>query len=162
MFFGAGVLAWLAVESVILHRLLTAEELKLPLRPTLGIQLAPPCVALLAYASITTGPPDLLARMLLGYALFQALLLLRLMLWIRQPFTAGYWGFSFGVTAIAAGVMRFAQRGDDRIFLFLAPILFAIANFVVVGLFAASVAAALRGTLLPKLPLPTSPPALPR
>jgi hypothetical protein len=43
-FFGVGVLSWLAIESVLLHRLYTASELPPPLRPTLGIQLAPPAV----------------------------------------------------------------------------------------------------------------------
>lgn len=39
--FGAGVLSWLAMESVILHRLLTGPTRPAALRPTLGIQLAP-------------------------------------------------------------------------------------------------------------------------
>jgi hypothetical protein len=46
------------------------------LRPTLGIQLAPPTIGCSAYLSITSGPPDLFAQMLLGDGLFQALLLL--------------------------------------------------------------------------------------
>jgi len=47
------------------------------LRPTLGIQLAPPTLGCSAYLSITSGPPDLIAQMLLGYGVFQALLLIR-------------------------------------------------------------------------------------
>jgi tellurite resistance protein TehA-like permease len=40
-----------------------------------------------AYLSITSGPPDLFAQALIGYALFQALLMIRLLPWIlRQPF----------------------------------------------------------------------------
>lgn len=149
LFFGAGVLAWLALESVIVGRLLNGEEMPTPLRPTLGIQPAPPAVALLAYSSITTGPPDLLAHMLLGYAVVQAVIVLRLLPWIRQPFTPSYWAFTFGATAIASATMRFAARGDDRVFALLAPVLFAIANVLVVGLFLFTVVAALRGRLLP-------------
>jgi tellurite resistance protein len=40
--FGAGLFSWFAIESVLLHRLYTGAALPLPLRPTLGIQLAPP------------------------------------------------------------------------------------------------------------------------
>ncbi|MFG6488129.1 dicarboxylate transporter/tellurite-resistance protein TehA [Roseateles sp. BYS78W] len=149
LFFGAGVLAWLALESVIVTRLLQGEELPPPLRPTLGIQPAPPAVALLAYTSFTTGPPDLIAHALLGYAIVQALIAARLLPWIRQPFTPGYWAFTFGVTAIASATMRFAHRGDDRVFTALAPVLFVVANVVVVGLFIATVWAALRGRLIP-------------
>ncbi|MDY0746579.1 dicarboxylate transporter/tellurite-resistance protein TehA [Paucibacter sp. R3-3] len=156
LFFGAGVLAWLALESIIINRLLTAEELPQPLRPTLGIQAAPPAVALLAYCSITTGPPDLVAHGLLGYALVQALLALRLMPWIRQPFTPGYWAFTFAATAIATATMRYADRGGDWVFVSLAPVLFVLANVIVVGLAIATALAALRGRLLPPQPAPAA------
>lgn len=146
LFFGAAVLAWLALESVMVSRLLTAEPLPLALRPTLGIQQAPPAVALLAYASVYIGPPDLVARMLLGYALVQSLIVLRLLPWIRQPFTPSYWAFTFGATAIATGTMRFAERGGDPVFATLAPVLFGASNIVVVGLSIASVRWALRST----------------
>ncbi|WP_197026584.1 dicarboxylate transporter/tellurite-resistance protein TehA [Hylemonella gracilis] len=152
LFFGAGVLAWLALESIIIGRLLTAEELPPALRPTLGIQLAPPAVALLAYAIISTGPPDLVARMLLGYALVQGLLALRLLPWVRQPFTPGYWAYTFGVTAIATAVLRYTQRGSDPIFSALAPLLFVVANVVVLGLALRTGVALLQGRLLPAPP----------
>ncbi|MDH0865429.1 dicarboxylate transporter/tellurite-resistance protein TehA [Mitsuaria sp. GD03876] len=150
LFFGAGVLAWIVQESIILGRLLTVEPLPAPLRPTLGIQMAPPAVSLLAYAAVTVGPPDLIARMLLGYALVQALMVARLLPWIRQPFTLSYWGFTFGVTAIATGTMRFAERGaGDRLFATLAPVLFAVSNVVVIGLSIASVLWVLRSAAPP-------------
>ena len=150
LFLGAGVLAWLTLESVIVSRLLMAEPMALPLRPTLGIQPAPPAVTLLAYTAVTTGPPDLIAHGLLGYAIVQALIVARLLPWIRQPFTPGYWAFTFGVTAIASATMRYAERGGDWVFTALAPVLFVVANVVVVGLFIATVWAALRGRLLPR------------
>ena len=56
LFFGSGMLSWLAIESVLVHRLYTASELVPPLRPTMGIQLAPPTVGCAAYLSITAGP----------------------------------------------------------------------------------------------------------
>lgn len=154
LFFGAGVLAWLVLESVIVGRLLNAEPMPLPLRPTLGIQFAPPAVALLAYSTITSSPPDLFAHGLLGYSLVQALVVLRLTPWIRQPFTPSYWAYTFGATAIASATMRFAARGEDRVFAALAPVLFVLANVIVVGLFIATVVAALRGHLLPAPPAP--------
>ena len=39
--FGAGMLSWLAIESVLLHRLLMGPETLAALRPTLGIHLYP-------------------------------------------------------------------------------------------------------------------------
>lgn len=160
LFFGAGVLAWLALESLIISRLLTAEELPSALRPTLGIQLAPPAVALLAYASITTGPPDIVARMLLGYALVQGLLALRLLPWVRQAYTPGYWAYTFGVTALATAVLRYTERGHDPIFGALAPLLFVAANVVVLGLALRTGVVLLQGRLLPAAS--TATPATPR
>lgn len=157
-FFGAGVLAWLATESVILHRLLTAEEMPPALRPTLGIQLAPPCVGLLAYASVSPHPADLVARMMLGYGLLQALLLVRLLPWITDGwrFSPGLWSFSFGLTALAGGALRFSQRGGDPLFDTLAAPLFVLANLVVGGLLLATTVALLKGRLLsPPVVLPT-------
>ncbi|MGN7872371.1 dicarboxylate transporter/tellurite-resistance protein TehA [Roseateles sp. 22389] len=144
LFFGAGVLAWIVQESIILGRLLTVDPLPPALRPTVGIQMAPPAVALLAYAAVTVGSPDLIARMLLGYAIVQALMVLRLMPWIRQPFTLSYWGFTFGATAISTGTMRFAERGYDPVFTTLAPVLFTMSNLVIAGLSIASVLWVLR------------------
>ena len=82
--FGAGFFSWLAIESVLLHRLYTAPGLPVALRPTLGIQLAPPVVGAVAYLATTAGTPDMLVRAMFGYGLLQALLLLRLLPWIGQ------------------------------------------------------------------------------
>jgi tellurite resistance protein len=150
LFFGAGVLAWLALESVILYRLLMVDALAKPLRPTLGIQLAPPAVGLVAYLSVTDGNPGLVAQMLLGYALLQALILLRLLPWIReQSFAATYWAFTFGVAALALGAERLVDRGVTGPAEELAPILFVIANVVIGAIAIGSIVLLARGQLLP-------------
>ncbi|GGE03617.1 hypothetical protein GCM10011390_23180 [Aureimonas endophytica] len=77
--FGAALFSWLAIESVLLHRLYTGPVLPPPLRPVLGIQLAPPAVGAVAYLSVTGGAPGILAHALFGYARLQALLLARML-----------------------------------------------------------------------------------
>jgi tellurite resistance protein len=149
-FFGAGLLSWLAIESVLLHRLYVVSELPPPLRPTLGIQLAPPAVGCAAYFSITSGAPDLFAQSLIGYALFQALVLIRLLPWIaRQPFTASYWAFSFGVSALGLDTLRCVERGDTGPLALMAPYVFGAANVIIGGLAVGTVLQMLRGKLLP-------------
>ncbi len=112
LFFGAGLLAWIALESILMHRLYVHAPLAVPLRPTLGIQLAPAVVGCSAYLSMTHGAPDFVAKGLLGYGLLQGLILLRLLPWImEQPFAASYWAFTFGLTAIAFDAMIFVERG---------------------------------------------------
>ena len=153
LFLGAGLFAWLALESTILQRLFNAEELQPALRPTLGIGLAPPAVGLLAYSSVVPGPPTLLSGLLLGYALLQALLLLRLLPWIaQQPFGPGYWGFTFGLTAVSLGVQRMAERGGGSPFVELAPILFVVANLVTGWLAVMSLLMLAKGRFLPQIP----------
>ena len=150
LFFGAGLFAWLALESVILHRLLVADALAVPLLPTLGIQLAPPAVGLVAYLSVTEGDPGLVAQMLLGYALLQGLILLRLLRWIRrQPFAPSYWALTFGVGALSLAAERMVDRGGTGAAATLAPVLFVVANAVIGSIAIGSIFQLARGKLLP-------------
>jgi tellurite resistance protein len=150
--FGAGLFSWLAIESVLLHRLYTAKSLERALRPTLGIQLAPPAVGAVAYVSVTTGVPGFAAHALLGYAMLQALLLLRLLRWIReQPFGASYWAFSFGISALAVAPLSMLQRGDSGATATLAPALFGAANVVIAILALGTLREWIHGRLLPPL-----------
>lgn len=133
--FGCGAFAWLAIESIVLGRAATRDPLPPAARTALGIQLAPPVVGGLAYLSLTTGAPDMVAHLLFGYGLYQAALLLRLSAWIRQPlFTASYWSFSFGATALPTMAMRMVERGDAGPMAWVAPVLFACANLFILYL----------------------------
>lgn len=148
IFFGAGVLAWMALESVLMHRLYVHAPLIPPLRPTLGIQLAPAVVGCSAYLSLTSGSPDIIAKGLLGYGLLQALILARLLPWImEQPFAASYWAFTFGLTAMAFDGLRFVERGADGLMLPLAYVLFALANISVAAIALGTVWLIIRGRL---------------
>jgi tellurite resistance protein len=149
--FGIGFFTWLAVESVLLHRLYTEGPLPKPLRPTLGIQLAPPAVGASCYLAVSGAHSDLAAHMLIGYALLQALLLLRKLPWImEQPFGASYWAFTFGATALAGAATRMAIDAPNGIFGWLAPALFVASNVVVLAIAVGTVVHLCSGKLLPK------------
>jgi tellurite resistance protein len=155
--FGAGLFSWLAIESVLIHRLYTAPELAPALRPTLAIQLAPPAVGSAAYLSVTTGLPDLFVHAMFGYALLQALLLLRLLPWIAKfPFSAGYWGSTFGITALATAAVRMVGRGDVGALSTLAPVIFVLANIAVTLITVGTAYLLLRGRLIPTAAAPSS------
>ncbi|CAE6764667.1 Tellurite resistance protein TehA [Paraburkholderia nemoris] len=150
LFFGAGVLSWLAIESMILHRAAVHEALPEALRPVLGIQLAPPVVGGVTYMSLSSGTPDLIALMLLGYGLYQALMLLRLLPWIRQQaFGPGYWAFSFGVAALPTMAIRMVERGATGPLEWIAPVLFVAANVVIGILVVKTLGLLMRGKLIP-------------
>ncbi len=148
--FGAGFFTWLAVESVILLRLYMADPMPPALRPTLGIQLAPPAVGAVSYLSIGQGAPDLVAHLLIGYGLLQAALLLRMSRWIaEQPFGPSYWAFTFGATALAGAMVRLTPGDPGGAIATLAPIVFAIANVVVLGIAVGTLLQLFSGRLLP-------------
>jgi tellurite resistance protein len=110
--FGAGFFSWLAIESVLLHRLYTVASMPAALRPTLGIQLAPPVVGAVAYLSVTSGAPDPFAYAMLGYGLLQALLMLRFAA-LDPPATLCTFllGLYFGATALATAPLAMVERG---------------------------------------------------
>lgn len=136
LFFGAGLFSWLALESLVLGRAATQASLELAQRPLQGIQLAPPVVGGLSYLALTSGPPDLMAHMLLGYGLYQALLAARLLPWTLQAaFAPTYWAFSFGVMALATmGLRMLARAPEVELWQWLAPVLFGVANLVMATL----------------------------
>ncbi len=153
MFFGAGVLTWLTLESLVLQRAATLAPLPEAQRPLQGIQVAPAVVGGLSYLSLTAGAPDLVAQMMLGYGLYQALLAARQFAWSRQGgFTPSYWAYSFGVMALATMAMRILQRDPtEPLWLALAPVLFVLANGVMALLLWHTAALARQGRLLPPL-----------
>lgn len=148
--FGAGLFSWLAMESVLLHRFQHGDALTPALRPTLGIQIAPPVVGALAYLSVSHGAPDIFARALIGYGLLQLLLIARLLPWIlQQPLSPAYWAFTFGLTALATSALLLVARGETGALALLAPWLLALATLVVAGTSAHSLWLLVRGRLLP-------------
>jgi len=155
LMFGAGLFGWLAVESVLLHRLYTAEPMPPPLRPTLGIQFAPPAVAAVAYLNVGGGHPDLFVHALIGYALLQGLVLLRLWPWLRAvgP-TPAWWGFSFGAAALPTAAIKLVAHGDGGAVSLMAPTLFVAANVVIVIIGIMTIRLLVRGQLLPPAAAP--------
>lgn len=149
-FFGMGLFGWLAIESVLLHRLLTGPALANALRPTLGIQLAPPVVGAVALIAVAPQVPLLAVHAMIGYGVMQALILLRLLPWIRkEPFAPSYWAFTFGATALATAPIRLVALGDDGAVRYLAPVLFVFANLVVLVVAAGTLHRLSTGRLLP-------------
>jgi tellurite resistance protein len=155
LFFGAGVFMWLALESVIVNRLFHAQPLPVPLRPTLGIQLAPPVVAVAAWLANTEGVPERFVQAMWGYGLLQFFMLVRLLPWIRQqPFAPSYWAFSFGLTALSGTAIAMTLRGLAGAIAQAAPVLFVVTNIVMAILIIGTIVRAAQDKLLPPAPVP--------
>ena len=149
LLWGPGLITWIIMDSLILFRLMSLC-LPLPLRATIGVQLAPPSVGCLAYLGFTEGVPDRFVHVVIGYALLQGLILLRLAPWIRaQPFSAGAWAFTFGVAALAGSALLCLERHPTGAIAQLAWPLFVFANVFIGWIAARTLTLALTGRLFP-------------
>ncbi|MGC6342261.1 dicarboxylate transporter/tellurite-resistance protein TehA [Bisgaard Taxon 45] len=130
VFFGAGFVSWLVLEPIVLQRLRTLQPVPEPLRPMIGIQLAPAFVGCSAYLTLNGGNIDLFALMLLGYGVLQLLFLIRLLPWIfANGFTPAMWAFSFGLASMAKVTCIFYHNTSDNLLAILSLSLFIFANF---------------------------------
>lgn len=145
---GVGIVAWFLVAATLLGRYLSAGELPAPLRPLLGIELAPPAVGLVAWQVLEGAGPDAASRSFLGFSLFVALVLLRLTGRFRGvPFTAAWWSFTFPLAALSAATLRIAAVAPGTVGAALALPLFVVANAVVAVITFRTAVALSRGEL---------------
>lgn len=111
LLFGSGLGAWALLEARILHRLF-AGPLPLPLRPTLGLELAPTSVGALTLAVLWPQMPADVLLAALGIGTGPALAVLaRWRWWIETPFSVGFWSFSFPLAAYASAIVEAVHRG---------------------------------------------------
>lgn len=112
LFLGVGLFSWLALESLVIHRLSHSAALPAAQRPLVGIQFAPPAVCAMACLALSPGSTDHWLLMLWGYGLFQLMLGLRLGSWLgAQRFAPAYWAYTFGVAAVTVSGLKLAQSG---------------------------------------------------
>ncbi|CAI1538927.1 Tellurite resistance protein tehA [Serratia proteamaculans] len=155
LFLGAGVLSWLSLEPAILHRLRSQGEMPEPVRISLGIQLAPALVACSAWLAVNGGEADVLAKMLFGYGLLQLLFMIRLLPWyLKGPFNASFWSFSFGLSALATTALHLGHASHEGILSALALPLFVFSNVLIGLLFIRTLILLFQGGLLKYHPRP--------
>lgn len=106
MLFGIGGTLWLALQPLMLGRLIEAPPPPV-LRPALFILLAPPAVGALAIEALAGQGPFMWA--LYGFAAFTfALLLLVLRHMTEAGFNPGWWAFTFPLAAFTTATLRIA------------------------------------------------------
>jgi tellurite resistance protein len=105
MMFGVGLILWLVVQPLLLHRLVAGPPLPAPLRPTLVIMMTPPAVAALALEALT-GQASGVVFAFAGVALLLAAVFLSLAAeFARVPFGLPWWGVTFPTAAFAVMLM---------------------------------------------------------
>jgi tellurite resistance protein len=115
LLFGMGIGAWALLELRVLNRLF-AGPLAAPLRPTLGVEIAPAPVATLVAATLWPALPADVLLIGLGISCGPLIAVLaRWRWWTSVPFSAGFWSFSFPIAALASVVVEAVRRGSGPI-----------------------------------------------
>ena len=123
-FFSVGLLFWLILLTIVMHRLFFTEALPAKLTPTLFILMAPPAVGFISYLSLNHGL-DNFARMLFYVTLFFVLLLImNAMRFFRLPFFISSWAYTFPLAAATTASVKMAHYLPG-----------AMINIIIVGLF---------------------------
>ena len=144
---GMGAGAWALLEMRILNRLF-AGPLPLPLRPTLGLEIAPAAVGSLALATLWPALPAEVLAVCLGVASGPVLAVLtRWRYWTAVPFSAGFWSFLFPLAAMAGATVDAVRRGGWPPEVALATV--ALASLVIAFLAVRTLMLLARGRLLP-------------
>lgn len=147
--FSVGLIFWLGLLPLLLHRILL-HEVPLPdkLLPTLAIFIAPPAVAMLSWQALTGEVVDPVSRILHSAAVMFTLLLVAQAARLRTiPFAVPYWAYSFPLAAVSAASIAAAAALDSSLYDVLAVSLLGLTTLVVAVVGALTVRALARGTL---------------
>ena len=147
LLFGMGLASWALLEVRVLNRLFEGPMPE-ALRPTIGVELAPPSVATLAAGTIWPELPGEVLIVGLGVAAgpFVAVMA-RYKWWHNVPFSIGFWSFSFPLAALAGAVVEVVRRGGWPPVV--GGIALAVASAVIAVLAVRTMALIARGQLLP-------------
>lgn len=111
MLFGTGLSGWALLEARILSRLFEGP-MPAALRPTIGVELAPPAIATLSAAVIWPQLPADVLMIGLGVAIAPFVgVMARYRWWSQVPFSVGFWSFSFPLAALASAIIEALHRG---------------------------------------------------
>jgi tellurite resistance protein len=111
LLFGMGLASWALLEVRVLNRLFEGAMPE-ALRPTIGLELAPPALATLAAGTIWPNLPGDVLIVGLGLAAGPIVAVAaRWRWWSRVPFAIGFWSFSFPIAALSGAVIEVVRRG---------------------------------------------------
>ncbi|RLP91274.1 TDT family transporter [Micromonospora sp. CV4] len=155
---GLGLVCWLVIGSLTLHRLFFRPPLPPALIPTLAIEVAPPALAAVALFALNGARTDLVVSLVTGYGLLMVLTQVRLLpAYLSLSFVPTFWAFTFPFAAVATTTLHWiadTRPSGHRVYAYL---VLAAITVLIGGIAVRTVVAAARGQLLPPAPAPTRP-----
>jgi tellurite resistance protein len=154
LLFGMGLASWALLEARVLNSLFEGP-LPEALRPTIGVELAPPIVATLVAASLWPALPGEVLIVGLGVSAGPLVAVMaRWSWWTKVPFSIGFWSFSFPVAALAGAVIEVLRRGHWPALV--GAIALTMASSVFLFLTVRTLVLIIQGRLLPSSPVQRS------
>jgi tellurite resistance protein len=148
--FAVGMVFWVALLPLLLHRLLLHEApMPTKLLPTLAILIAPPAVAALSWQSLTGRIDDPLGRVLFAAAMMFTVLLVAQIGRLRAvPFALPYWAYSFPFAAATVAAIAMAGARPSPVYDVIGAVLLTVTTVVVAAVATLTLRAAARGEIL--------------
>ncbi|HJV86164.1 MAG TPA: hypothetical protein VJ698_11885 [Noviherbaspirillum sp.] len=148
MLFGTGISGWALLEARVLSSLFQGP-MPDPLRPTIGVELAPPAIATLAAASLWPALPGDVLVIGLGMAVAPFVgVAARYPWWSSVPFSIGFWSFSFPLAVFASVTIEVIHRGRWPLWIGIIALL--LASAAIAFLAVRTIALLAQGKLLPQ------------
>ncbi len=148
-FFGVGLIYWIALLPIVLHRLFFFGPLPTKLAPTLAILIAPPSVTALAWVHLGGTLTDPFTQILSGVALFQVLLLgTQARSLTKVPFAVSSWAYTFPLTAAATLMLTHAGAQHGWVYDAIGGVLLAVSTAVVLAVLVRTGFGIARGEIL--------------
>ncbi len=133
-FFATGVVYWVVLLTLVMHRLIFLPALPERLQPTLFILVAAPAASFLGYVALS-GAVDGFARILYYAAVAFALLLAsNAMRFLRARFYLSAWAYGFPTTALTVATLVMAQMTHEPALAWLGAALLALATVLIAAL----------------------------
>lgn len=147
--FGIGLLLWLGLLPLLLHRLLLAENPLPPkLMPTIAIMIAPPAVMTVSWVQLTDDPAGIVTRLFAGVTwMFTAIVALQLPRFLKMGYVLTFLSFTFPLGALAVATLIMAGALEGVFYDVLAAAVLAIVTVVILGVVARTIVAAAKGAI---------------
>jgi tellurite resistance protein len=147
--FAVGIFFAIPLFTLVFSRLVFAEPMPEPMKPSLLILLAPFSVGFLAYVEVI-GQVDAFAEVLFFLMLFMLAVLFTQLRNINRacPFRLSWWAVGFPLSASANAALKYAEYAQNNIADAVAIVLLIAASIAIADLLIRTISGLLRGELL--------------
>lgn len=133
-FYSIGIVFWIVLFTIFMHRVIFFDPLPPGLMPTLFILIAPPAVGFISYVELN-GYVDNFAQVLYGFGLFITLFLFsQFRRFTSLPFKLSWWAYSFPLAAITIASFRCFELTQYRPILWIALCLLGLISVLILSL----------------------------